>query len=218
MPVISINFRQALQAVEDSIDAIAEGVAGKLREPAVARLQRLEHGPAGRERHFPLLAGSAEQHGYSHRSQPLASASASSTADNPFSRMAGQDVAVECSAALRAVAIVLTKLNNDLRWMGSGPLAGLAEIQLQALQPGSSIMPGKVNPVLPEAALMAAAEDFTRANAELVGGVEARHAARLSEASTRNGTLGGPLQVAFRYVDFLRALRDFTRRDRRYGR
>ncbi len=79
-------------------------------------------------------------------------------ADNPFSRMAGQDVAVECSASLRSLAIVLTKINNDLRWMCSGPLSGLGEITLQALQPGSSIMPGKVNPVVPEAVLMAAAE------------------------------------------------------------
>jgi fumarate hydratase class II len=76
----------------------------------------------------------------------------------PASRMAGQEVAVECSSCLRSLAHVLTKLNNDLRWMSSGPLAGLAEIQLESLQPGSSIMPGKVNPVLPEAALMAAAE------------------------------------------------------------
>ncbi len=79
-------------------------------------------------------------------------------AGSPFSRMAGQDVALECSACLRALAVVLTKINNDLRWMASGPLAGLAEVRLEALQPGSSIMPGKVNPVLPEAALMAAAE------------------------------------------------------------
>jgi fumarate hydratase class II len=79
-------------------------------------------------------------------------------ADNAFARMAGADVAVECSACLRALAVVLTKINNDLRWMSSGPLAGLAEIRLEPLQPGSSIMPGKVNPVLPEAVLMAMAE------------------------------------------------------------
>jgi fumarate hydratase class II len=72
--------------------------------------------------------------------------------------MAGQDVALECSACLRSLALVLAKINNDLRWMSSGPLAGLAEIELEALQPGSSIMPGKVNPVLPEAVLMAGAE------------------------------------------------------------
>mgnify|MGYP003674218241 CR=1 FL=1 len=76
----------------------------------------------------------------------------------PSTRMAAQDVSVECSACLRSVALVLIKMANDLRWMGSGPLAGLGEIQLQALQPGSSIMPGKVNPVVPEAVLMAATE------------------------------------------------------------
>tara|TARA_R110002110_G_scaffold205066_1_gene416731 strand:+ start:132334 stop:133704 length:1371 start_codon:yes stop_codon:yes gene_type:complete len=78
--------------------------------------------------------------------------------NNAFARMAGQDTALETSACLRSLAVVLTKISNDLRWMASGPLAGLGEIQLQALQPGSSIMPGKVNPVLPEAVLMAAAE------------------------------------------------------------
>jgi fumarate hydratase class II len=79
-------------------------------------------------------------------------------AANPYSRMAGQDAPLECSAALRSLAVVLSKMNNDLRWMASGPLSGLAEIELEALQPGSSIMPGKVNPVLPEAVLMIAAE------------------------------------------------------------
>ena len=79
-------------------------------------------------------------------------------APNAFSRMASQDVALECSACLRALAVTLSKVNNDLRWMASGPLSGLAEISLKPLQPGSSIMPGKVNPVLPEAVLMAAAE------------------------------------------------------------
>lgn len=76
----------------------------------------------------------------------------------PSTRMAAQDVGVECSACLRSVALVLIKMANDLRWMSSGPLAGLGEIRLQALQPGSSIMPGKVNPVVPEAVLMAATE------------------------------------------------------------
>jgi len=79
-------------------------------------------------------------------------------AENPFSRMAGQELALECSACLRSLAVTLTKISNDLRWMSSGPLAGLAEIALEPLQPGSSIMPGKVNPVLPEAVLMIAAE------------------------------------------------------------
>lgn len=76
----------------------------------------------------------------------------------PSTRMAAQETAVECSAGLRGIALVLIKMGNDLRWMNSGPLAGLGELQLEALQPGSSIMPGKVNPVIPEAVLMAATE------------------------------------------------------------
>jgi len=77
---------------------------------------------------------------------------------NPFIRIGSQDVAVALSGALKRCAVVIAKLANDLRWMNSGPLAGLAEIELEALQPGSSIMPGKVNPVIPESAAMVAAQ------------------------------------------------------------
>lgn len=79
-------------------------------------------------------------------------------ADNRFAALASQDAAVEFSGQLRVLAVTLTKIANDLRWMNSGPLAGLGEIALPALQPGSSIMPGKVNPVVPEAVAMVAAE------------------------------------------------------------
>jgi fumarate hydratase class II len=79
-------------------------------------------------------------------------------AGNYFEAMSTQDTAVELSGQLRVLAVSLTKIANDLRWMNSGPLAGLAEIQLPALQPGSSIMPGKVNPVIPEAVAMVAAQ------------------------------------------------------------
>ena len=72
--------------------------------------------------------------------------------------MSSQDAAVELSGQLKVVAVSLMKIANDLRWMNSGPLAGLGEIALPALQPGSSIMPGKVNPVIPEAVAMVAAE------------------------------------------------------------
>jgi fumarate hydratase, class II len=75
-----------------------------------------------------------------------------------FAALASQDTAVELSGHLRTLAVTLTKIANDLRWMNSGPLAGLGEISLPALQPGSSIMPGKVNPVVPEAVTMAAAQ------------------------------------------------------------
>ncbi|MHB1229374.1 MAG: class II fumarate hydratase [Halothiobacillus sp.] len=75
-----------------------------------------------------------------------------------FAGLAAQDEPVAFSAALRGLAIVLTKIANDLRLMNSGPLAGLSEINLPDLQPGSSIMPGKVNPVVPEAVAMAAVQ------------------------------------------------------------
>jgi fumarate hydratase, class II len=77
---------------------------------------------------------------------------------NYFESMSSQDAAVELSGQLKTVAVSLMKIANDLRWMNSGPLAGLGEISLPALQPGSSIMPGKVNPVIPEAVAMVAAQ------------------------------------------------------------
>jgi fumarate hydratase class II len=79
-------------------------------------------------------------------------------ADNFFSAIGSQDTAVATSGALKTLAVCLMKICNDLRWMNSGPLAGLAEIELPALQPGSSIMPGKVNPVIPEAVAMISAQ------------------------------------------------------------
>lgn len=80
------------------------------------------------------------------------------TAGNFFAAMGSQDTAVAVSGQLKALAVSLMKIANDLRWMNSGPLAGLGEIELEALQPGSSIMPGKVNPVIPEATAMVAAQ------------------------------------------------------------
>jgi fumarate hydratase class II len=77
---------------------------------------------------------------------------------NCFESMSTQDAAVELSGQLKTIAVGVMKIANDLRWMNSGPLAGLGEIALPALQPGSSIMPGKVNPVIPEAAAMVAAQ------------------------------------------------------------
>ncbi|RVW02857.1 class II fumarate hydratase [Rhodococcus xishaensis] len=79
-------------------------------------------------------------------------------ARNHFEAQAARDGLVEASGALRTVAVSLTKIANDIRWMGSGPLTGLGEVRLPDLQPGSSIMPGKVNPVLPEAVTQVAAQ------------------------------------------------------------
>ena len=80
------------------------------------------------------------------------------SAENFFEGMSSQDAAVELSGQLKTLACSLMKIANDLRWMNSGPLAGLGEIELPALQPGSSIMPGKVNPVVPEAMAMVCAQ------------------------------------------------------------
>ncbi|HOY22601.1 MAG TPA: class II fumarate hydratase [Cellvibrio sp.] len=77
---------------------------------------------------------------------------------NFFALMSAQDTAVAVSGQLKTLAVSLMKIANDLRWMNSGPLAGIAEISLPALQPGSSIMPGKVNPVIPEAVCMVCAQ------------------------------------------------------------
>jgi len=80
------------------------------------------------------------------------------SAENYFEGISSQDAAVELSGQLKTLACSLMKISNDLRWMNSGPLAGLGEIELPALQPGSSIMPGKVNPVIPEAMTMVCAQ------------------------------------------------------------
>lgn len=78
--------------------------------------------------------------------------------DSFFESLSAQDTIVELSGQLKVIAVSLMKIANDLRWMNSGPLAGLGEVELTALQPGSSIMPGKVNPVIPEAVAMVAAQ------------------------------------------------------------
>jgi fumarate hydratase class II len=80
------------------------------------------------------------------------------TSEDYFESLSSQDTVVELSGQLKSIAVALIKISNDLRWMNSGPLAGLGEIVLPALQPGSSIMPGKVNPVIPEAVAMIGAQ------------------------------------------------------------
>lgn len=90
--------------------------------------------------------------------------------DNFFALIGSQDTAVQVSGQLKATAVTLMKIANDLRWMNSGPLAGLGEIELEALQPGSSIMPGKVNPVIPEATAMVAAQVIGNDTAITVAG------------------------------------------------
>jgi fumarate hydratase class II len=91
---------------------------------------------------------------------------------DPFEAQAARDGIVEASGALKTVAVSLTKIANDLRYLGSGPRAGLAEIALPELQKGSSIMPGKVNPVLPEVVTQVAAQVIGNDSAITVGGLQ----------------------------------------------
>jgi fumarate hydratase, class II len=91
---------------------------------------------------------------------------------DPFEAQAARDGLVEASGALKTVAVSLTKIANDLRFMGSGPRAGLAEIALPELQKGSSIMPGKVNPVIPEVVTQVAAQVIGNDQAITVGGLQ----------------------------------------------
>ena len=92
-------------------------------------------------------------------------------APNKFEALASKDACVEASGALKTLAVSLTKIANDLRWLGSGPRAGIGEIQLPSLQPGSSIMPGKVNPVIPESVLMVCAQVIGNDAAITIGGM-----------------------------------------------
>jgi fumarate hydratase class II len=92
------------------------------------------------------------------------------TSANYFEALSSQDTAVELSGQLKVLSVSLAKIANDLRWMNSGPLAGLAEIALPALQPGSSIMPGKVNPVVAEAVTMIAAQVIGNDSTITLGG------------------------------------------------
>ena len=103
-------------------------------------------------------------------------------ARNHFEAQGARDALVELSGQLRTIAVGLTKICNDLRWMASGPRTGLAEIHLPDLQPGSSIMPGKVNPVLPEATLMVCAQVIGNDAAVTVAGASGQLRAQRDDA------------------------------------
>ena len=91
-------------------------------------------------------------------------------AQNHFEAQAAQDAAVETSGVLKSIAVSLIKIANDIRWLASGPRCGIGEINIPSLQPGSSIMPGKVNPVIPEAVLQVAAQVLGNDTAIMMGG------------------------------------------------
>jgi len=92
------------------------------------------------------------------------------TSSNYFESLSSMDAVVELSGQLKTVAVSLMKIANDLRWMNSGPITGIGEIELPALQPGSSIMPGKINPVIPEAVTMVCAQVIGNDSTITIGG------------------------------------------------
>jgi fumarate hydratase class II len=91
-------------------------------------------------------------------------------ARNHFEAQAARDAAVETSGVLKTLSVSLIKISNDIRWLASGPRCGLGEINIPALQPGSSIMPGKINPVIPEAVIQVAAQVIGNDTAVMMGG------------------------------------------------
>ena len=150
MDAMPVRFDQTLMAYVDHLEGARVGI-----EQAVERMKALPQGgtavgtginaPEGFSAEF--ISALNRETGGSYRSMV-----------RPFAGLAAQDEPVALSASFRGLAVVLTKIANDLRLMNSGPLAGLSEISLPDLQPGSSIMPGKVNPVVPEAVAMVAAQ------------------------------------------------------------
>lgn len=149
MDALPISFQQELNGWVAQLDECVERI-----ESTMPRLMRLPLGgtavgsgvnchPAFAEKTICLLA--------TYTGLPLTQAISN------YKGISSLDTVVELSGALKTCAIVLSKISNDLRWMNSGPLSGLGEIRLPALQPGSSIMPAKVNPVIPEAVCMACA-------------------------------------------------------------
>jgi fumarate hydratase class II len=148
MDAMPVTVGQEMRAWRSQVESAAERLAA-----VTPRLHRLALGGTavgtGINAH-PEFAARAIARLAARTGLPLA------PAPDRFAALASQDTAVELSGMLRTAAVALLKVANDLRWMNSGPLAGLGEITLPALQPGSSIMPGKVNPVIPEAVAMAA--------------------------------------------------------------
>ena len=150
MDALPVTVGQEMHAWQSQVEDAAQRIEG-----VVPRLHRLALGATavgtGVNAHPQFAAGAIAR-------IATRTGLALAAAPDRFASLAAQDTAVELSGQLRGAAVVLLKITNDLRWMNSGPLAGLGEISLPALQPGSSIMPAKVNPVIPEAVAMAATQ------------------------------------------------------------
>ncbi|WP_386065173.1 class II fumarate hydratase [Tahibacter sp. UC22_41] len=150
MDAMPLTFGQEFEAWAAQLGSAIERI-----EDSLKRLRRLPLG--GTAIGTGINADKRQARRAARRLSELAGTRLESAA-NLFEGIASQDAAVELSGQLNALACALMKIANDLRWMNSGPLAGLGEIELPALQPGSSIMPGKVNPVIPEAVAMVCAQ------------------------------------------------------------
>ena len=150
MDAMPITLGQELQAWKDQLSDNLERI-----ENSLTRLSALPQGGTA-------VGTGINAHSDFSKEFSIAMTSESNVAFKPmknlFVGLASQDSAVEMSGQLKTLAVTLMKISNDLRWMNSGPLAGIGEIALPALQPGSSIMPGKVNPVIPEAVAMVCAQ------------------------------------------------------------
>ncbi len=162
MDAMPLTFAQEFGAWSAQL----ESAQGRI-EDALKRLRRL---PLGGTAIGTGINADPRFGGKVARSLSSATGTRFESAQNKFEGLAAQDDAVELSGQLNALAVALIKIANDLRWMNSGPLAGLGEVELPALQPGSSIMPGKVNPVIPEATVMAAAQVIGHHTAITVAG------------------------------------------------
>lgn len=150
MDAMPVTLAQELRGWKYQIDAASNGIQQTL--PQVKALAQGGTAVGTGINAVPAFSGLFAKH--------LSATTKSSfkPSDNFFYNMSSQDAIVSLSGQLKTAAVAIMKIANDLRWMNSGPLAGLGEIELQALQPGSSIMPGKVNPVIPESATMVAAQ------------------------------------------------------------
>ena len=165
-----------MDAVPVTLGQEFAGYAAQIRLGRQARRERAAAGradPARRHRdghrpqHPPGLRRAACA-----RSSPRPTGLTISAPEDPFEAQANRDALVELSGALKVVAVSLTKIANDLALMGSGPRVGIGELFLPELQKGSSIMPGKVNPVLPEVVLQVAAQVIGNDTAITIGGMQ----------------------------------------------
>lgn len=162
MDALPIRFDQALSAWSGQINQCIHRLEG-----IQAELHTLAQGGTAVGTGVNAHADFAEQ--FCEKLSALTD-KAFTPSDNFFTLISSQDTAVALSGQLKTLACALMKITNDLRWMNSGPLAGLSEVTLPALQPGSSIMPGKVNPVIPEAVAMVAAQVIGNDAAITLGG------------------------------------------------